>query len=93
MSFILQKLCKTVGKMSKVLNPIKYGRGLTGMLRQGWNEIPEIIGSSVVMVIGLGFGVATMVGYSMKDGDNRKHKQLPTVMRPDDPRAAKIHKD
>jgi hypothetical protein len=78
---------------SKVLNPAKYGRGLQGALKQGWNEIPEIIGSSAVMLVGLCFGAASIYIYNSRGLDNRKHKLLPIVMRSDDPRVAKIHKD
>ncbi|XP_058448474.1 uncharacterized protein LOC131428502 [Malaya genurostris] len=68
-------------------------RGLTALFKRGWNEIPEVIGSSVMAVIGIGLTIIGAVGYYSKDGDNRRYKLDYVVMRPDDPRAAKIRKD
>lgn len=68
-------------------------RGLGGLFKKAWNEIPEVVGSSFMGVIGLvmiGYGIKE---YYAKDGDNRKHKMQYTVIRHDDPRVAKVHKD
>lgn len=74
------------------VNP-QAARGLVGLFKQGWNEIPEVVGSSVMAVIGLGLAAIGVAGYYAKDGDNRKYKSTYVVMRPDDPRVAKVHKD
>lgn len=68
-------------------------RGFIGLIRQGWNEIPEVMGSGVVALIGIGMGIYSAYGYAKKDGNNRRYKVLYVVMRPDDPRVRKIHKD
>ncbi|XP_055547556.1 uncharacterized protein LOC129731510 [Wyeomyia smithii] len=68
-------------------------RGLTALFKRGWNEIPEVIGSSVMAVIGIGLSVIGVSGYYSKDGDNRRYKMDYVVMRPDDPRVARIRKD
>ncbi|XP_058816335.1 uncharacterized protein LOC131679615 [Topomyia yanbarensis] len=68
-------------------------RGLTALFKRGWNEIPEVIGSSAMGLIGIGLTFIGAVGYYRKDGDNRRYKLDYVVMRPDDPRVAKIRKD
>lgn len=66
---------------------------LVTLFKQGWNEIPEVVGSSFVAVLGLGLAGAGLINYYRKDGDNRRYKSTIVVMRSSDPRAAKIHKD
>ncbi|XP_035776577.1 uncharacterized protein LOC126581376 [Anopheles aquasalis] len=68
-------------------------RGLTALFKRGWNEIPEVVGSSVIALIGIGLSVVGLTNYYRKDADNRRYKLTYVVMRPDDPRAAKIRKD
>jgi hypothetical protein len=68
-------------------------RGLTALLKRGWNEIPEVVGSSAVALVGIAMCVVGVTQYYRKDGDNRRYKLTYVVMRPDDPRAAKVHKD
>lgn len=66
---------------------------LVTLFKQGWNEIPEVVGSSAVALLGLGLATVGVVNYYRKDGDNRRYKSSPVVMRSSDPRAAKVHKD
>lgn len=66
---------------------------LATLFKQGWNEIPEVVGSSFVALLGLGLAGAGLVNYYAKDGDNRRFKSQIVVMRSDDPRAEKIRKD
>lgn len=68
-------------------------RGLTALFKRGWNEIPEVIGSSVMAVIGIGLTLVGLTNYYRKDSDNRRYKLDYVVMRPEDPRAARIRKD
>ncbi|XP_072401841.1 uncharacterized protein NdufA3 [Diabrotica undecimpunctata] len=65
-------------------------RGLVGLIKRGWNEIPEILGSSVFGLAGIGITVYSVYLYYQKDGDNRKYKEQYTVYRHDDPRVAKL---
>ncbi|XP_055388181.1 uncharacterized protein LOC129616583 [Condylostylus longicornis] len=67
--------------------------GLTGLLKQGWNEIPDVVGGSVLAVVGLVLGTIGVSRYYSLDMDNRKYKIGFVVMRPEDPKAAKVHKD
>ena len=67
--------------------------GLVGLLKRGWNEIPDVIGGTVVGLIGIGLSCAGLANYYRKDGDNRRYKMSYVVMRPDDPMASKVHKD
>ncbi|XP_065084897.1 uncharacterized protein NdufA3 [Ochlerotatus camptorhynchus] len=68
-------------------------RGLTALFKRGWNEIPEVIGSSVVALVGIGLTFVGLSNYYRKDCDNRRYKMDYVVMRPEDPRAASIRKD
>ncbi|CAO1396467.1 unnamed protein product [Diamesa hyperborea] len=66
---------------------------LVGLIKRGWNEIPEVVGSSVVGLVGIGLAGIGLVNYYRKDGDNRRYKHTYVVMRPDDPRVSKIRQD
>lgn len=68
-------------------------KGLGALLKQGWNEIPEILGSTFMAVIGVGLGVAGLKRYYDRDLNNRRYKTQYTVIRHDDPRAEKVRKD
>lgn len=68
-------------------------RGLVALFKRGWNEIPEIVGSSVVALIGAGLGVFGVWNYYAKDGDNRRFKSTIVIYRPDDPRVKTIKYD
>lgn len=62
-------------------------RGVVALIKRGWNEIPEIVGSSVMAVIGLGLGITGLAIAERKKPTARKHKFEYIVVRPDDPRA------
>ncbi|XP_062565840.1 uncharacterized protein LOC134228077 [Armigeres subalbatus] len=68
-------------------------RGLTALFKRGWNEIPEVIGSSAMALIGIGLTLVGLTNYYRKGSDNRRFKAEYVVMRPEDPRAANIRKD
>lgn len=63
------------------------------LLIRGWNEIPEIIGSSALMLVGAGIAVYSGIRYVQMDGEKRRYKMFYTVLRPDDPRMRFIRKD
>lgn len=68
-------------------------RTLRQLFQQGWTQIPEVIASSGLAVVGLVLGTYACYDYVKKDGDNRRYKKIYVIMRPDDPRVAKIRKD
>ncbi|KAG4066861.1 hypothetical protein HA402_012928 [Bradysia odoriphaga] len=68
-------------------------RGLVALFKRGWHEIPEVVGSGVMAVIGLGLGTFGLWKYYAEDGENRRFKQSMMIYRPDDPRVAKIRYD
>lgn len=72
--------------------PAQAGRLVT-LFKQGWNEIPEVVGSSFLAVLGLGMAGAGLYNYYAKDGDNRRYKTTYVVMRSSDPRASRIRQD
>lgn len=68
-------------------------RGLVALFKRGWNEIPEVVGSGVIGVIGCFFGGYGLWRYYANDGDNRRFKSAIVIYRPDDPRVSKIRYD
>lgn len=68
-------------------------RSVGQLLKQGWTEIPEVIASTGLAVVGAVCGGIACYRYVKNDGDNRRYKKVFVIMRSDDPRAAKIRKD
>lgn len=68
-------------------------RTMGQLLKQGWTEIPEVIASTGLALVGVALGGIACYNYSKNDGDNRRYKQVYVIMRPDDPRVSKIKKD
>lgn len=68
-------------------------RTLGQLLKQGWQEIPEVIASTGVAFIGIGLATLGCYNYVKTDGDNRRYKNTYVIMRPDDPKVQKIRKD
>ncbi|XP_046398855.1 uncharacterized protein LOC124165465 [Ischnura elegans] len=65
-------------------------RGAVGLLKRGWHEIPEVMASTGLALIGLGLGCVGLSIYYSKDGNNRRYKNSYIVYRPDDPRVKSI---
>lgn len=68
-------------------------QGLKALILRGWNEVPDIVGGSVLALIGLGFIGVGLTNYYRKDGENKRYKFTYVVFRDDDPRAQKVRKD
>ncbi|XP_053601224.1 uncharacterized protein NdufA3 [Plodia interpunctella] len=68
-------------------------RTIGQLLKQGWNEIPEVIASTGMALIGVAVGFYACNKYEKENGDNRRYKQTYVIMRPDDPRVKLIRKD
>ncbi|KAK9890503.1 hypothetical protein WA026_010583 [Henosepilachna vigintioctopunctata] len=64
-----------------------------GLLRKFWHEKPEILGSSVMGLIGLILSATAVKRYYARDLDNRRYREEYTVIRHDDPKAATLRKD
>lgn len=63
-----------------------------GLFKQGLNEVPEVIFAGVGATV---FAVAASIKiyyHEKNDKSNKVYKLYPTYLRPDDPRAAKVHK-
>nr|CAI5816877.1 unnamed protein product [Callosobruchus analis] len=75
------------------MSTVPANRGLVALFKRGWNEIPEVVGSTFMALVGVGFAATTLYRYYKNDGDNRRYKDRYTVYRHDDPRVAKIRKD
>lgn len=65
-------------------------KGLVALFKRGWNEIPEIMGSTGMALIGVALGGYGLWKYVQDDGDNRPYRLEYTVIRDDDPRAEKV---
>ncbi|KAG7159825.1 hypothetical protein Hamer_G022207 [Homarus americanus] len=63
---------------------------LSQLYRQGWAEIPEVMASSYLLLVGVGFMGAASLMYVKKNGDNKRYRFEYTVYRPDDPRIKTI---
>lgn len=59
----------------------------------GWNEIPEVVGSSALALVGVAMASFGLWNYYRKDGDNRRYKNTYVVYRDTDPRAATVRTD
>lgn len=68
-------------------------RTLGQLLQQGWTEIPEVLSTTGVALVGITLGVIGCYKYAQNDGDNKRYKMTYVVMRPDDPKAKLIRKD
>lgn len=73
------------------------GRGLLfrpiALLKRGWHEIPEVVGSGAFGVLGIAFGIIGVYRYYKNDGEKRLFKNRPTVFRPDDPRTRFVRQE
>lgn len=65
---------------------------MVSLFKQGLNEIPEVILSGVAATIVASAAFAKIYYDSKHDGQNKRYKLIPVLMRPDDPRVAKVHK-
>jgi hypothetical protein len=45
-----------------------------GVLKQGWDQIPDIMATTALALVGLGLGGIGLYRYYAKDGDNRRYK-------------------
>lgn len=59
----------------------------------GWNDIPEVIGSSALALVGVAMASFGVWNYYRKDGDNRRYKNTYVIYRDTDPRAATVRTD
>ncbi|XP_054288448.1 uncharacterized protein LOC129004082 [Macrosteles quadrilineatus] len=69
-------------------SPLKYFKPMQ-LLRQGWNEIPDIVAGTALAI---GSVIGTFAIYQYKDAkgrfDHKRYRLEYTVVRPDDPLAA-----
>ncbi|XP_069687871.1 uncharacterized protein NdufA3 [Periplaneta americana] len=78
--------------MASIIRLMK-GKTVSGVFKQAWDEIPEVVGSSFLALFGIGLATVGVYQYYAMDGDNRRYKLDYIVYRPDDPRVEKIRKD
>ncbi|ODM93549.1 hypothetical protein Ocin01_13127 [Orchesella cincta] len=78
--------------------PIVIPRGLTfgqkvmHLWKQGWNEIPEVMGSAFYGFIGIGIGTYGTWRYYKEERYNHRYKTTFTIYRPDDERVSRIRR-
>ncbi|XP_073999470.1 NADH:ubiquinone oxidoreductase subunit A3 [Rhodnius prolixus] len=65
-----------------------YGSGLSGLLKRAWHEIPGVMGSTVMGLLGLGIGTFALCKYDVKRIP--KYKMDYIVYRSDDPKAKTV---
>lgn len=66
---------------------VRFPNTWIGLFKRGWWEIPEVMGASVMAIIGMGMAFYGCMKYCQKDGDRREYKTIYTIVRPDDPKA------
>lgn len=71
----------------------KMGTGISGFLMRRWNDMPEIVGSSALALLGITTGGFCIYYNEKYDMGNKRYKAHYTVYRHDDPRVATIRKD
>lgn len=67
-------------------------RAAVGIFKQGWNEIPELMGSGLLAIIGATLGIYRAYRIEFHSPPP-KYKIVPLVIRPDDPRVEIIRRD
>lgn len=69
------------------MSAARAGSKTLGQLyRQGWNEIPEVMASSYMMLAGFVLAGAGSYLYIKNEGERRRYRFVYTVYRPDDPK-------
>lgn len=76
--------------MSSARVASKYGKGLTGLFKKFWDEMPEVVGSTALGLVGLGIGVYIIRDFLQKGEFIPKYKESYVVYRHDDPKIALI---
>lgn len=71
-------------------HPVRFGKGLVGLFKQGWWEIPEVMGSSFMALLGMGMATIGIYNYKQRGGENREYKAVYYIVRKGDPRADKL---
>lgn len=65
---------------------------LANLFRQGYNELPELYFAGAATLGSIVYASARLYQREKNGENNKVYKLIPTYMRPDDPRAAKVHK-
>lgn len=65
---------------------------LVSLVKQGLNEIPEIIFVGIGAVVAASAASVRLYYYQKNEEWNKVYKLIPVYMRPDDPRVVKVHK-
>lgn len=68
------------------------GGRLVSLVKQGFNEIPEVIAAGVGAVAVLSAASVRLFYYNKNEESNKVYKLIPVYMRSDDPRVVKVHK-
>nr|BAN20676.1 unkown protein [Riptortus pedestris] len=66
-----------------------YGRGLLGLLKKGWNEIPAVMATTGLALVGIGLSGYVYHVVSSNEIYTYKYKNDIMIVRPDDPRLNK----
>lgn len=66
-------------------------RGIVGLFKRGWNEIPEIVASGILGLVGIGITIYAC-RKDIQRGPYRPNKLSYTVIRDDDPLAETVRK-
>lgn len=65
---------------------------MVSLFKQAMNEIPEVVLSGVAATVAASIAYVKICNDHANGAENKRYKTLPVLMRPDDPRVAKVHK-
>lgn len=76
---------------SKIIgHPVNFGKGIVGLFKQGWWDIPEVMGASFMALLGVGMATIGLKNYIENRGENREYKAVYYIVRQGDPRACEL---
>ncbi|KAF9409555.1 hypothetical protein HW555_011120 [Spodoptera exigua] len=69
---------------------VKFKKGLFGLFKRGWWEIPDVMAASFMAIVGAGMATYGVMRYIETGGENSEYKSVYYVVRSGDPRACKL---
>jgi len=79
-----------LGRYLGKLNMSGIGVRAVALCKRGWNEIPEVVGSGLMAVVGASLGIYYALKFERDEMYQAQHRYFYTVYRHDDPKAAKV---
>ena len=76
---------------SKIIgHRVSFGKGVVGLFKQAWWDIPEVMSASFMALLGMGMAAIGVKRYIDNHGENREYKAVYYIVRQGDPRACAL---